>query len=457
MKPNDLKNIYSNSTQDFHNAMLCSLVKLNEKAQQRYKRHRVLKLVIICIIIACLCTTSVLAASNFYGVFTDKVSNYGMNVNVVPEEDKKLPEYVKLTFGYLPEGVIETPHTDGEKYSLNGQATFKNCSFGIIILDDEFDITNEYIINSKEKIINGNRVVINTRKFDDSSEFTQTIFYEYFDNLGVVLSGWCDNTISDEEVEKIIAGAEVSEGTEDDHFERVDLASELSQSNIPTIEVYDLINQQVTSTYLLGKYGKSFDYYDIDDPEKRFSVNVKSFKLHDNVSDLDKNNFNFIEYRYHEPDDTYETYFDENGDIIPDYTRIQTEYGDGINSIDKSTEINAKRHFVLAELQITGLKPLDDYNIGFDIMGLLLQNLNNNGNVNLTPKSREYAVGTMVYNNGVDEGMNLLCIDEGETRDVVVGFFIDEDQLEDLYFSVVSRTWSVYDSREDAVCFPLER
>lgn len=453
MNPNDLKNIYSNSTVDFHNAMLCSLVKLNDKAQRRYKKYRIWKIVVICIIIACLCTTSVLAVSNIYGIFTDKVSNYGMNVNVVPEENKKLPEYVRLTLGYLPEGVIETPHTDGEKYSLKGQATFKNCSFAIIILDDEFNITNEYIIDSTEKNINGNRVVINTRKFEDSSELTQTFFYEYFDELGVVLSGWCDNTISDGEVERIIAGAEVSEGTEDDHFERVDLASELSQDTLSIDKIFGGIDQSA-STYTLGEYEKSFDYYYIDDAEKSFSINVKSFEMHDNVSDLNQDNFNFIEY---EGDEPYNTYFDGNGDIISDHIRTQIEYGDGINSIDKVTEIETKRHFVLAELEITGLKPLDDYNIGFSLTELLLQNLKTYGNNNLIAKSKEYAVGTMVYNNGVDSGNNLLCIDEGETRNVVVGFFIDEDQLEDLYFSVVSRTWTAYDSRENAVCFPLTR
>lgn len=456
MKPNDLKNIYSSSTQDFHNAMLCSLVRLNEKAQRRYKRHRVLKLVIICIIIACLCTTSVLAASNFYGVFTDKVSNYGMNVNIVTEEDKKLPEYVKLTLDYLPEDVIVTPNTLGEKYSLKGQAVFKNCSFSVVLLDDEFNITNSYIVDSNEKIINGNRVIINTRKFEDKSDITQTIFYEYFDDLGAVLVGWCDNMVTDEEVELIIAGAEVSEGTEDDYFERVDLASELSEqiTNYQEEEEYLYgIVDPYESNYEAGIYGKSFEYEDEGD----FSVNVKSFELHDNVSDLDKNNFNFIEYRYNEPDDTYETYFDENGDIIPDYTRIQTDYGDGINSIDKSNEVEAKRHFVLAELEITGLRPLDDYNIGFDIMDLLLMNLKYDDNDKLTQESKEYAMGTMVYNNGVDEGMNLLCIGEGETRDVIVGFFVDEDHLDNLYFSVVSRRWSAIDNREDAVCFPLER
>lgn len=455
MKVNEFNNIYSDSTQDFHNAMLCSLVKLNESAQRRYKRHRILKVVVICIIIACLCTTSVLAASNFYGVFTDKVSNYGMNVDVVPEENKELPEYVKLTLNYLPEGVIETPHTDGEKYSLHGEATFENCSFSIILLDDELNVTNEYIIDSTEKIINGHRVVINTLKFEDTSEFTQTIFYEYFDELGAVLSGWCDNTVSDEDVEMIIAGAEVTEGTEDDHFERVDLASELSQNsqsiNHQTPYIYGLIDQSA-SNYTLGEYGKPFNYYYIDDDEKSYLINVKSFELHDNVSDLNQDNFNFIEY----DDKPYSAYFDENGDIISDYVRIQTEYGDGINSIDKVTEVDAKRHFVLANLEITGLKTLDDYS-GFSIIDLLLQNLNNKENGNLTPKSPEYGVGTMVYNNGVDRGMNLLCIDKGETRDVVVGFFVDEDQLDDLYFSVVSRTWTAYDDREDAVCFPLER
>lgn len=451
MNPNNIKNIYSEPTQDFHNAVLCSLVRLNDKAQRTYKRHRILKIIIICIIIVCLCTTSVIAVSNFYGVFTNKVSNYGMNVNVVPEENKKLPEYVKLTLNYLPDDVIVTPQTYGEKYSLNGQAVFKNCSFSVVLLDDEFDITNSYIVDSKEKIVNGNRVIINTRKFEDSSDITQTIFYKYFDNLGAVLAGWCDNNVTDQEVALIIAGAELSEGTEDDHFERVELASELSDQITNHQEeeeyLYGIVDSY-ESNYETGIYGKSFVYDD------DFSVNVKSFELHDNVSDLDKNNFNFIEYEYHEPYDTYETYFDENGDIIPEYTRIQRDYGDGINSIDKSKEVEGKRHFVLAELEITGLKPLDNYNIGFSLTDLLLMNLKYNDRNELTQKSKEYATGTMVYNNGTDHGsMNLLCIEQGETRNVVVGFFVDEDRIDDLYLSVVSRS----DNKEDDVCFPLER
>ena len=232
------------------------------------------------------------------------------------------------------------------------------------------------------------------------------------------------------------------------------MASELSEQITNHQEeeeyLYGIVDPY-ESNYEAGIYGKSFEY------EDDFSVNVKSFELHDNVSDLDKNNFNFIEYRYNEPDDTYETYFDENGDIIPEYTRIQRDYGDGINSIDKSKEVEGKRHFVLAELEITGLKPLDDYNIGFDIMDLLLMNLKYDDNDKLTQESKEYAVGTMVYNNGVDEGMNLLWIDEGEIRGVVVGFLVDEDHLDNLYFSVVSRTWSAVDNKEDAVCFPIER
>lgn len=247
-------------------------------------------------------------------------------------------------------------------------------------------------------------------------------------------------------------GAKVTEGTEDDHFERVDLASEISNQiiNHQEEELYGIVDPH-ESNYEAGIYGKSFEY------KNDFSVNVKSFELHDNVSDLDKNNFDFIEYEYHEPYDSYETYFDENGDIIPDYTRIQRDYGDGINSIDKSNEVEGKRHFVLAELEITGLKPLDDYNTGFSITDLLLMNLKYDDKNKLTQESKEYATGTMVYNNGVDEGNNILWINEGETRHIVVGFFVDEDRLDNLYFSVSSRTWTAIDNKEDAVCFSLER
>lgn len=455
MKPNDLKNIYSNSTQDFHNAMLCSLVRLNEKAQRRYKRHRVLKLVIICIIIACLCTTSVLAASNFYGVFTDKVSNYGMNVNIVTEEDKKLPEYVKLTLNYLPEGLSESPCKYGEKFSLNGEGREMGCDFSIIMLDTELNITNDFITNSRELFINGNRVIINTRQYDETELGAEKIFYEYFDKLGVVFAGLCDIEISDAEIEKIIEGADVSEGTEDDHYEAVDLASELSENSNPSHILYGYVEQS-ENNFILGTYGYSFYYSDWDSSNKTYSVNVKSFELHDNVSDLNQDYFSFIEY---DGDKPFSTYFDENGDIIPEHTRTYTEYGDGINSIDKGVSIDTKRHFVLVNIDVTCLEPISEWeNIGFDLTNLRLTNLQRKDSNSLMPKeAQNYYTGTMVYNNGVDEANNLLLINVGETREVVVGFFVDEDCLDDLYFSVVSRNINSDIENKKIICFPFER
>ncbi|MCH5296257.1 MAG: hypothetical protein J1E85_01150 [Ruminococcus sp.] len=454
MLPNDLKNIYSNSTEDFHNAMLCSLVRLNDKAQRRYKRYRILKVVIICIIIACLCTTSVLATSNIYGIFSEKISNYGMNVNIVPEENIKLPEYVKLKLNYLPEGVSESPCKYGEKFSLNGEGREMCCDFSIIILDSEFNVTNKFITNSRETVINGNRVIINTRQFDETELGAEKIFYEYLDDLGVVFVGLCDNEISDKEIEKIIEGAEVSEGTEDDHYEAVDLASELSQSSNPPHVLYGY-PEQSNNSFILNDYGHSFYYSDFDSNNKTYSVNVKSFELHDNVSDLSRDNFNFMEYDGEKP---FSTYFDENGDIISDYTRVYTEYGDGINSINKGVSVNTKRHFVLVNIDVTCLEPISEWeNIGFDLTKLHLANLGRNGSNSLAPKYTQYYTGTMVYNNGVDKANNLLCIDVGETREVSVGFFVDEDYLEDLYFVVVSRNINNDSENEKIFCFPFER
>lgn len=454
MLPNDLKNIYSNSTEDFHNAMLCSLVRLNDKTQRRYKRYRILKVVIICIIIACLCTTSVLVASNIYGIFSEKVSNYGINVNIVPEENIKQPEYVKLKLNYLPEGVSESPCKFGEKFSLNGEGREMCCDFSIIILDTEFNITNKFITNSRETVIDGNRVIINTRQFDETELGAEKIFYEYFDDLGVVFVGLCDNEINDKEIEKIIEGAEVSEGTEDDHYKAVDLASELSQGSNPPHVLYGY-PEQSNNSFILNDYGHSFYYSDFDSNNKTYSVNVKSFELHDNVSDLSRDNFNFMEYDGEKP---FSTYFDVNGDIISDYTRVYTEYGDGINSINKDVSVNTKRHFVLINIDVTCLEPISEWeNIGFDLTNLNLANLERNGSNSLVPKDTQYYTGTMVYNNGVDKANNLLCIHVGETREVSVGFFVDEDYLEDLYFVVVSRNINNDSGNEKIFCFPFER
>lgn len=63
MKTNDLKNIYSNPPKEFHNSVIRSLNKLEDKAPVRYsKRRKTMKIAIACAIIATLGTFTTVAS-----------------------------------------------------------------------------------------------------------------------------------------------------------------------------------------------------------------------------------------------------------------------------------------------------------------------------------------------------------------------------------------------------------
>lgn len=456
MKPEKIQNSYPQSPQDFHNAILFSLVKLDDKAPVRYKRNRVLKTAVVFAIILALCTSSVFAAEKIWSLFSEPVDNYGLNVKASAPTEDDAPEYVKLVLSYLPEGVIESPNTNGRKYSLNGEAKEMWFTFDISKIDSDFEHTINYITDSYETTVNGNRVIIFDRTFADNDDDNQKGFYEYFENWGMLVSCLCDGNISDDELNKVIEGVSLAEGTNDNHFY---VASD--EETIPTVP-YEF---EYRNSYTLGELNKDFNCKNISTGELGFNVKVKSIEVHDNTSYLDSDSFYFNEYLPDDGNGTYSTYFDSEGNIITPYTRENITYGDGINTIDKVEKETVDRHFVLATLEVTGLEePAGEDLDVFYTWSLWLCNMTNDGDGKLSPIDDDYIAGTMVYAESPDQ-YDLYVINKDETRTITVGFFVDEDKMDDLYFTVKTDDGDKktlfdgekYYSEANSVCFKVER
>lgn len=461
MKSEKLKNIYSNPPQDFHNAILCALVKLDDKAPVRYKRRRALKIAVVCAIILALCTSSVFAAEKVWSLFSKPVDNYGLNVvatSSADNDDNEVPEYIKLVLSYLPEGVIETPNTGGRKYSLNGEAKEMWFTFDITKINSDFENTIGFISDSYETIVNGNRVIVFNRTLDDNGDNNQKGFYEYFEKWGMLVSCLCDD-ITDEELNKVIEGVSLAEGSEDDHFYIAD-----SDEEIPT-KPLDEHGYEDNYSYTIGELNKPFDYSTFSMDDSMFSINVKSVEVHDNANDLNSDDFYFDEYEQDDGNGVYSTYFNSDGSIISPYIHKNIIEGDGINSINHIEEETLNRHLVLVTMDVTALGEVSEgepYAFGI-FESLRLYNLTTNSNGKLVGADDYPVSGAAVYVSST--GKNNLYnahISKGETETITVGFFVDEDKMEDLYFTIMSTNLDLRIDGEDyyldrsAVCFKVE-
>ena len=108
MKTEDFKRLYEVSPK-LHESILYTLQQLDDASLERYqKRKTVRRFIIAFAVIASVVAFSTVAyATNLFGLLTDPVGKYGLDMHVVrkstPDTAEK-PKHVRLKLGYIPEG-----------------------------------------------------------------------------------------------------------------------------------------------------------------------------------------------------------------------------------------------------------------------------------------------------------------------------------------------------------------
>ena len=193
MRTEDLQNAYPNPPEDFHNAVLSSLYKLDAQSPVRYKKRRVMRVAVVCAIVAALGSfTVVAAATNFFGLFSEPVGKFGLHVGVTEEATASTSDSlkaVKMKFGYMTEGFEALPNMSSHVSKFqNINAENGECfSFSVVPAKD-FDYTETYIIDSEETVVNGHKLIITTRQMTEGGEVDYGATM-YFEDWGYVVGG----------------------------------------------------------------------------------------------------------------------------------------------------------------------------------------------------------------------------------------------------------------------------
>ena len=442
---NEIRSIYGEAPQSFHNMMVETLDSLDEAAPIRYYRmHRLAAFAAA----AALLSVGALGANAVIKSFAPvKEGNYGLNITVGDSSESEqglmtlgapssTPEYVKPTVGYLPEGMYFSEQ-HGKYYSDDET----KCMTIVYQRITEKQIIQDYNIASYEEMtINGHAAMItHSAMTPPEYEYTRH-FYIYFEDMATLVQGYVTYGLPDDELIKIMEGITVEECdtdmygmsftqakreyTEEKRDEQItsflDKASELTR-NDKLIPIN--IGTKIT-------YGKGTEQYECAGIE----YSVDSIEVIDNIGEFDYNKF----------DDWHidlENDVDENGNLLP-YERNIYSYGDGVNAPFTTVvgQDEIERKLVYASMTVTNTS---DSSSNFFYQGLGITNYtDDNGILTANDRTEKYLIsepayidGNNVDSEGMKAGWNILTLSPGETRTVHIGFVCDADYIDDLYLT----------------------
>lgn len=443
MKPQEIKDLYP-VPPDVHESLCRTLSDLDAAVQIRYqKRRKVRRFFVAFAAIAVLAAfTTAAYATDLFGLSTERVGKYGLNMNIEEDAERFNGEkkHVKMKLGYIPEG-YSIIYDEGSEIGLasgldDNTDADEIKSFVLLVTDAEyFDGEMHYIVESEEMVCNGHRTVIAAQQpIEDEEKYY--FVTEYFENWGYVVT--CYGSSRDEMI-KIMQHLDL---TEDVNYTEPSIHFEMSSGDEDRdpVDDYTFSNSE---KYRFCGVGDSFDYTDYsvvrkgETQEPKFNIKVRAAEERDSFDGLDQNAFF----------NTFENYFDNNNRLIAEYVRDDYDIGDGIDQLNKHTKTKTTRHFILLTLDVTVKADSDQEEIN-----LLEENPLNYATWAITKQpdgsyafSDTFARVNLVYDKGCDDAD---VWKKGETHTVILGVMVDDEILDNSYLYFDSRLNTIDDDAE---------
>ncbi len=435
MNTQELFSAYS-ITDECHETIAKTLSELDENQPMLYQR-RVKKIrlaVVFALILVILSTTVAAATTEFFGLFSRRVGSYGLDIIVDDSNEKVVYDNVKFSLGYIPDGyepAVEDGVINECRYTYGGE----NDSDRFFILDlvksEEFVFEEKYVVQYKETEFDGHKTVFMARQFEKNGKIDGYLSVKYFEDMGYVVTCYCDDYSELKKITEHLSLIEDDAEPEPTVAEREHPTAKGDDYSFNSSEKYKVLN-----------IGDSFDYSDnvfnSENPAD-YTITVKSI---DERSGFDGLKTDCILHEWQ-----YETYFNNNGELITPYTRTDRKNGDGVNSLDEISKTVDDRHFYILTFDV---KANVDDEQGFDIHNIYVSNIIIDGE-NLSMKYNYGNVELIYIEPSAPYGN--LNIDKGTTQTIYVGVVCDDDVLNDAYLEFRK----IYIDIDDAKCTATER
>ncbi len=375
MKKEEMKTAYGTPSDEFRHSVMNTLYHLDDNKTAKYtSRKRAIKVILVCAVIAVAGTTTVAAATNFFGLFSKPVGQYGVAIStssIAPEDNTEDQEqdfiapvshdYI-VRMGYTPEGFVPFESNGYTNAYLNGNQYSDSWFFMSFAYEaDSYSRTEKSVINSEETEFNGHQALIVTKKSSENNDHITYIVTERFEEENIVLRCEFDGRAYNgsyfepdrDEMLRIMEGITLEKSDD-----KANSSRQSTYEKGPLSDVYpsDLIEAGKSS---FGEIGKAYtemtaNYY--DEAEKALTFKVISVTEQKNAGDFKKADFSSAG----EGISLYDKYFDEDGNLKSDQTvTVIDQHGDGVSSLTKTHEETIHRHFYRVQVEVTADQDID--------------------------------------------------------------------------------------------------
>ncbi len=337
---------------------------------------------------------------------------------------------LKVTLAYVPK---ECTRYSDYKFDDSEQTGAYGISMWMLLGDASTKCEDKvkYSIGSEKREINGQEYVVVTR--DETFDYNKKVFVP-LEEWNAIFMMDVGKGISVEELDKIVAGIQVEETS--------DMAEAVPSDDIEGSYLLNDETDEEEETAWDGILG-DIPIYHIGDTVKQnpLDITVDQIQVLDSIKELDRANF------YTE---MLKSYVRKDG-TLAEYNRARISYGDGTNSVNHFVEkMKMRQKFVYITLKLkTGKASVSQYYINSfrsvflkqDKKGNYLLDKNADALYNLDDGQTANFDELMYFDNSLVDNKDKNFFNMGDIpghteKTVHIGFFVDEDLLDEMYIQI---------------------
>lgn len=413
-------------------------IKLKNKQPQAKRRRKGILIAAACLFIGM--PTTVFGAVKAYDMIVQN-QNYEVIVSIANKAFKRNDTWYKLKIDYLPENMEANDETE-VKYSFKDNYAQGGFSFLLWRLGGNSDFSTMYSSNSEEVEINGRKAVVVSR--DNGSgdlAFDRQIFL-LFKEEGMMLQSYIGTDVSDEQMMTVMENISLEPASEENASYTMDydefLANQKKEkAEKPTESKVIPLKKDSSQLFNVGQtVPVTLEQAETGIINKLDYV-IEKVEVFDSIEDFKEENFNDSSLKTL----TENQALDETKKLLP-YKRDVYQVGDGKDSINKlieSPSVNLKFVYLTTKVKNTSKQATEEI-----YMHPSLQILKSKKNGWSYPEDDGLAEDS-IMTGGVDylephgdgKGFyNIGILQPGQTMQVNLGFFVDEDKLDSLFLDV---------------------
>jgi len=394
--------------------------------QKKRKRHRML-IAAACLLIGM--PTTVFGAVKVYNMIVQK-QNYEVNVSVTNKDSKKADKWYKLKIDKLPEN-MEAIDDSAMKYSFKDNYAKGGFSFIIWRVGKDSNFKTLYSKSYEEKEINGKKaVIVNKENGNNNLAFNREVFL-FFEKEGIVLQSYIGNDINEEQMVDVLGNISLEPTSKEKASDTIDYdENRFSEGDEPKKTKVIPLKKDSKRLFRIGQKVPVTIVMD----NSQIEYVIEKVEVFNSIKDFKQENFNELGLEILSENKA----LNQMGELLP-YRRDEYKLGNGKDSIDKLVEsklVNPKFVYLTTTVRNIGKKSTKEI-----YMHPSIKLLKSEGNAwNYAERDgieeKNIMTGEVDYLEPHGDGKsfyNIGSIRPGQTVNVKLGYFVDEDKLGSLF------------------------